>query len=146
MRITEIFFARDTREVAKNLLGMYLARSIDEEILTARITSTEAYKGKEKRDGQGIFYAPGKIYMYPLRGHYILNIATEAESVPACVLIYEGEIKGKRYGCIKLPELLRIDKSFDGKSIESNELWIEDKKIIEEMSKASTCVGRYRLV
>jgi 3-methyladenine DNA glycosylase Mpg len=48
--------------------------------------------------------------MYPFRGHYIFNISTEAEGIPAYVLIYEVEIDKKRYGPIKLVEELRTDK------------------------------------
>ena len=146
MKIKEEFFARSTEIVARELIGKYLVRKLDEGMKVALITATEAYRGKEKRDREGIFYPPGKIYMYPFRGHYILNISTEAEGIPACVLIHEVEIEGERYGPIKLVKEMKIDKNFDGKSIESEELFILDPVCKEEIKdKVLTRMARYRL-
>lgn len=132
MKIPESFFARDTRQVALEILGKYLVRRLDDEIIPARVTSVEAYKGMGKRDKPGILYPPGKIYLYPLRGSYNFNISTEGEGIPACVMIREVEIGGERYGQLKLIRILKIDKSFEGKSIEGEELWVDDGIVSDE--------------
>lgn len=144
-KLKEDFFARSTRQVALELLGKYLVRNLDGRNIYGRITWTEAYAGMNKRDRKGIKYSPGRIYMYPVRGYYNLNISTEAENVPACVLIAELDIGGKGYGQINLLKRLKIDKSFDGKSIESDDVWIEDG-IREVEPKATNCFGSYRTV
>ena len=44
-RLAEKFFLRDTVEIARDLLGRYLVRQADGEIMIGRITETEAYVG-----------------------------------------------------------------------------------------------------
>lgn len=145
MKLEESFFARDTKQVALDLLGKYLIRMLEDRAIWTRITSTEAYVGAKTRDKKGIYYAPGRIYMYPVRGHYNLNIATEAEGVPACVLVAEVECDGKRYGQFGLTKFLNIDKNFDGESITGEKLWIEDKIIIQSKRNVSSCVGKFSI-
>ena len=49
--LPQSFFAGDTVEAARALVGKYLARQYGGVLLAARITETEAYVG---RDGQGL--------------------------------------------------------------------------------------------
>ena len=45
MRLARSFFARDTVQVAKELLGKVLVREKDGKVLRGRIVETEAYVG-----------------------------------------------------------------------------------------------------
>ncbi|NIO22804.1 MAG: hypothetical protein GTN38_02125 [Candidatus Aenigmarchaeota archaeon] len=145
MKLKEIFFARDSELVARELVRKYLVREIGGKIVYGEITATDAYKEMGKRDNKSILHPPGKIYIYNLYGKPTLNISTEWEGIPACVLIREIEKDGKRLGPIKLTGELEIGYEFDGLSIEGEELHIDDLIFEEIPSNIPTCVKRYRL-
>lgn len=119
-KLTRDFFDRDTRQVARDLLGKYLVRVIDGAALTVRITETEAYIGridkachaygyKRTNRTKTLFAAPGTAYLYLIYGMYCcLNCVTEPEGEPAAVLLRGAEpvsredaerISQYRYGC-----------------------------------------------
>ncbi|MGE0614863.1 MAG: DNA-3-methyladenine glycosylase [Bacteriovoracia bacterium] len=95
------FFARDTHEVARDLLGKVLvvrqARGPYEQITAGRIVETEAYMGDDPASHSAtgktartspMFEAAGIAYVYFIYGMYeMLNFVTEAEHVPGAVLI-----------------------------------------------------------
>ncbi|MCS7281965.1 MAG: DNA-3-methyladenine glycosylase [Anaerolineae bacterium] len=92
------FFARDTLQVARDLLGQVLVRILDGERLSGRIVEVEAYIGEDDlashaRFGrtprnEAMYGPPGHAYVYQIYGlHHCLNIVTEAEGFPAAVLI-----------------------------------------------------------
>ena len=93
------FFARDTLEVARNLLGKHLVRIWNGETLVGRITETEAYIGRCDKAchaygyrrtprTETLFAPPGTAYIYLIYGMYhCLNFVTEAEGEPAAVLL-----------------------------------------------------------
>jgi len=102
-RLSREFYNRDTVEAAKLLLGKYLVRVLDGEMLVCRITETEAYIGrcdkachaynyrKTERTAP-LFLAPGHAYIYFIYGmHHCLNFVTEPEGEPAAVLIRAAE-------------------------------------------------------
>ena len=102
-RLSREFYNRDTVEAARLLLGKYLVRVLDGEMLVCRITETEAYIGrcdkachaynyrKTERTAP-LFLAPGHAYIYFIYGmHHCLNFVTEPEGEPAAVLIRAAE-------------------------------------------------------
>lgn len=92
------FFARDTVEVARALLGQFLVREWGGEWVVGRISETEAYggdndsashafRGRTTRNAP-MFEAPGHAYVYLIYGlHEMFNIVTEPEGRPGAVLI-----------------------------------------------------------
>lgn len=148
MKLREDFFARKSEEVAPRLLGMSLVRNINDEITRGIITETQSYTGRNRKDTDGILYPAGKIYISPFMWYKLLNISTEAEDVPSCVLISKVRIGNEIYGTGRLTRKLSIDKEFDGKSIENDELWIDtmiDYLSPKDTKFPPTCTGKYRL-
>ena len=93
------FFARDTLDVARDLLGKPLVRIWNGETLVGRITETEAYIGRcdkachaygyrRTARTETLFAPPVTAYIYLIYGMYhCLNFVTEAEGEPAAVLL-----------------------------------------------------------
>ena len=98
-RLNRNFFVRDTRKVAKELLGNYLVRKTTKDLMIGKIIEVEAYLGPEdkashsynykKTDRTKIMYKiPGTLYIYLIYGLYhCLNVITEPEGMPCAVLI-----------------------------------------------------------
>jgi DNA-3-methyladenine glycosylase len=81
-----VFFDRDPRRVARELLGKLLVRRIDGRLLVTRIVETEAYLGKNDPAAHSssgrternavLFGPPGRAYVYFIYGnHYCLNVS-----------------------------------------------------------------------
>ena len=98
-RLSREFYDGDTVEIARRLLGKFLVRRLDDELLVGRITETEAYVGrcdkachaygyKKTPRTSTLFMEPGHAYIYFIYGMYhCLNFVTEPEGEPAAVLI-----------------------------------------------------------
>ena len=93
-RLPRSFYARDTVEVARDLLGKVIRHGP----ASARIVETEAYLGvgdAAAHSARGptprtkvIFGPPGHAYVYLIYGmHHCLNIVAEQVGVAGCVLI-----------------------------------------------------------
>jgi len=138
------FYQRDAVTVAKELLGKFLVREIDDQKIIVKIVDTEAYMGAEDKAShaynnkktkrtKNMFARGGIAYIYLIYGmYYCFNIVTAAEDNPHAVLIRAVEtvkglelikenrkIKSKKIeeltnGPGKLSQALKIDKSFDG--------------------------------
>jgi DNA-3-methyladenine glycosylase len=93
------FFTRNTKIVAKELLGKYLVRRISNKFMVGKIIEVEAYLGSRdkashsynfrKTDRTKIMYKkPGTFYVYLIYGMYhCLNVLTEPEGIPCAVFI-----------------------------------------------------------
>ena len=98
-RLSRDFYAQDTLEAARLLLGKYLVRRLDGQTMAGRIVETEAYIGRcdkachaynyrRTHRTETLFAPPGTAYIYLIYGMYhCLNFVTEAEGEPAAVLL-----------------------------------------------------------
>lgn len=98
-KLTREFYNRDTREVAKGLLGKVLVREKDEQKLKSKIVEVEAYMGptdkgahtyggKRTKRTESMYGMPGTTYIYLIYGMYnCLNAVTREEGTPEAVLI-----------------------------------------------------------
>lgn len=92
------FFQRDTRDVARDLLGHFLAVEGRRSVLLGRIVETEAYmyhddpachasRGMTRRN-RSMFEAGGIAYVYLIYGiHYCLNIVSGSKGEGTAVLM-----------------------------------------------------------
>ena len=135
------FFARETRQVARSLLGARLVRIERGRRLSGIIVEAEAYIGEadlgcHARSGRTprnavMFGEPGHAYVYFTYGmHWMLNVVTEAEGRPAAVLLRaiwptEGVAAMRRRrgrqpladGPGKLCQALAVDGRFNGQDL-----------------------------
>ncbi len=92
------FYRRDSRKVAKDLLGKKLKKGD----LAGKIVETEAYYGKgdpashafngKTQRNKPMFGEPGRIYVYLCYGmYYLLNLTTQERDEPGAVLIRSVE-------------------------------------------------------
>ena len=145
-------------DVSENLLGKVLVTNINNTITSGIIIETEAYAGiddkashaynnKRTQRTETMYQKGGIAYVYLCYGmYYLFNVITNIEDVPHAVLIRAIEpldginemqrrrkIKSKKYnltnGPGKLSIALGIDKSFNGESLLSNIVWIQDNGI-----------------
>lgn len=136
MRLTREFYHRDCLEVAPDLVGKVLVRTLEDgSQLRLRISETEAYRGEEDtachahkgrtKRTEILYREPGRIYVYLCYGvHWLLNIVTGEKDSPQAVLIracVDAEGPGK------LTKRLQVDKTFNDTSILTQKrLWIEE--------------------
>lgn len=139
--LSKKFYEGDTVEVARGLLGKYLATFLPEGVTVGKIVETESYlgtadpashsfKGPTKRNAS-MFGLPGHAYVYFTYGmHYCFNAVTGREGVGEAVLIralepVEGiKLMQKRRGMkdtvqlcngpAKLTQALGIDRQLNG--------------------------------
>ena len=129
------FFNRPADRVARDLLGAWLVvRAVDGRLARHRVFETEAYlgahdlachgsRGRTRRNAT-MFGPAGHWYVYLCYGmHWMLNIVTGAEGVPAAVLIRGA---GEQVGPGRVTRALGIDRSFDGRRADRRAgLWFE---------------------
>ncbi|MCH4170467.1 MAG: DNA-3-methyladenine glycosylase [Lactobacillus sp.] len=94
----DFFKGKDTIALAKTLLGTRLTYDHLGQKYAGYIVETEAYlgeidaashafKGKRTVRNEALFAPSGAIYIYQMRGLYLLNVITEAKEIPEGVLI-----------------------------------------------------------
>ena len=172
MKLREDFYQRgNVVKIARDLLGKVLFTSIDGVVTGGMIVETEAYSWKErgchaygarKTSRNAImFQKGGYAYVYMCYGiHYLFNVVTNREETAEAVLIRAvepiaglEEIKFRRSilkndihltsGPGKLTKALGIDRTFNGKSLLDDEIWIEEPgmKLASNLIVASKRIG-----
>lgn len=172
MKLKEDFYQRtNVVKIAKDLLGKILFTNINGLLTGGTIVETEAYSWKErgchaygarKTARNAIMFREGGFaYVYLCYGiHYLFNVVTNREDTPEAVLIRALEpVKGVDVmkvrrgmhgndfhltsGPGKLTKALGIERSFNGKSLLDDEIWIEDPgtKVANNCIVASERIG-----
>jgi DNA-3-methyladenine glycosylase len=142
MKLPRDFYARDTRAVARDLLGKLLVHDDGGIRRAARIVETEAYHGPDDRASHArfgqtpraaiMFGRPGIAYVYLIYGtSHCMNVVTGEEGFPSAVLLRAGEpVEGCLHstrGPGNLCRALAIRRERDnGRDLLDDELWIED--------------------
>jgi len=148
MAVKRSFYQNPTLKVAKELLGKYLVRELENgERLEGRIVETEAYcgpedlachssRGRTKRT-EVMFGPAGHAYVYLIYGmHHCLNVVTGEAGAAVLIRALEptattrDEVpKDVASGPGKLCRFMKIGKNFNGWDLTKGEkLWIEDRK------------------
>jgi DNA-3-methyladenine glycosylase len=168
MRLDESFYLRsDVVKIAKELLGKTVFTNIRGKVTSGRIVETEAYSQKERgchafkgmtERNKVMFEAGGVAYVYLCYGvHHLFNVVTNVEGVADAVLIRALEpLTGEKFmlqrmkakssqrissGPGKLAKALGIDRSFNGKYLGSEDVWVEDAGMRVNKIKASERIG-----
>ncbi len=90
------FFQRDTRTVARDLLGKTLVHRTDEGVTSGAMVETEAYFGpedpasrakKRTKISEPMWKRGGHAVVYMVHANWLLNITSEKEGEPGAVLI-----------------------------------------------------------
>ncbi|AIA30774.1 3-methyladenine DNA glycosylase [Leptospirillum ferriphilum YSK] len=133
------FYDRETRVVARELLGKLLVHRTERGVRIGRIVEVEAYLGahdKASHSSRGLtprtrlmFGPPGFAYVYLIYGMYCcMNVVTEGEGHGAAVLIRAVEpvrnLLGPGNGPGRLCRALEIDRSSNGKDLTEGTLTI----------------------
>lgn len=155
---SEYYIQDDVVALAKDLLGKVLYTQINGEVTAGVIVETEAYFGVKDKASHAyggrrtnrteIMYGKGGIaYVYLCYGmHNLFNVVTSVEGDPHAILIRGIEplvgidiIEERRNmpstkgvisaGPGSAAKALGIDRSFNAKDLNGNEIWIEDHLI-----------------
>lgn len=136
IRLGNDFFCRDVLDVAPELVGKTIVRSVDGIHHKYIITEVEAYRGVEDlacHASKGrtprtevMFQHGGLVYVYLIYGMYwMLNFVTGKPGNPQAALI-----RGVTdcYGPGRLTKKLSISRDFYGEDLaKSSRLWVEDR-------------------
>lgn len=140
------FYDRDTAEVARELLGRWIVRRVDDSWRIGRIVETEAYLGPHDRASHSskgctarnrtMFGPPGHAYVYRIYGlHYCLNAVTQPTGRGAAVLIRALEpvrgLDANTRGPGLLCRALAIDRSFDGVDLLGADLFVAEPPTLD---------------
>jgi DNA-3-methyladenine glycosylase len=138
-RLPASFFRRPTLEVARDLLGRTLCRSLpDGRVLRGRVVEVEAYDGPDDRASHAfrgvtkrnrwMFEPGGLAYVYLVYGmHHCLNVVTGGAGYPAAILLRATESPGdaSASGPGRLTRAFGVDRTLDGSSFLDGPLWLE---------------------
>jgi DNA-3-methyladenine glycosylase len=172
MKLNGDFYQRpNVVKIARDLLGKVLFTRIDGVITGGAIVETEAYSWKERGchaygsrktpRNAVMFREGGYAYVYLCYGiHHLFNVVTNRQGTPEAVLVRALEpLHGLDYmemrrsisqnnfhltsGPGKLTKALGIGRSFNGKSLLDDEIWIEDAglKLAGKNIEASERIG-----
>ena len=135
------FFERDTRVVARDLLGKLLVRELNGTRWWGRLIEVEAYLGPDdlaahSKGGRRtartevMFGSPGHAYVYFTYGmHWCLNFVTREANVPQAVLVRAlepGPGVGRCSGPGLVTRALGIDRALNGAPLRPPDLYVVD--------------------
>jgi DNA-3-methyladenine glycosylase len=138
-KLPRSFFDRDTRTVARELLGKWLVRVDHRVIRIGKIVEVEAYLGPHDlaaHSSRGLtertrvmFGPPGHAYVYFIYGMYhCVNVVTEREGHASAVLLRALEpvknLDGRSSGPGLLCRAMHIDRRLNGHDLLSDDLFI----------------------
>jgi DNA-3-methyladenine glycosylase len=142
VKLPRAFYERDTRAVARALLGKVLVHEEGGVRRAVRIVETEAYHGPRDLASHArfgptpraaiMFGPPGVAYVYLVYGiSHCMNVVTGPEGFPAAVLVRAGE---PLEGCLhstrgpgNLCRALAIRREHDnGRDLAGDDLFFED--------------------
>jgi DNA-3-methyladenine glycosylase len=140
-KLPRAFYDRDTKLVARELLGKLLVHHDGEIERIGKIVETEAYLGEHDlaaHSSKGLtartkimFGPPGHAYVYLIYGIYFcMNVVTEREGHASAVLLRALEpvknISEKTSGPGLLCRALKIDKKLNGHDLLSDNFFIAE--------------------
>ncbi|MBX2971341.1 MAG: DNA-3-methyladenine glycosylase [Cyclobacteriaceae bacterium] len=164
------YYRKNVTTVARDLLGKALITNVKGQISSGIIVETEAYSWKERgchayngrktQRNEVMFGAGGKAYVYLCYGmHHLFNVVTNREGIAEAVLVravepLEGiDLMRKRRGDVhahqltsgpgKLTRALGIDRSWNGKVLWNDDVWLEDigRKVSGKQLEVSKRIG-----
>jgi len=139
-RLTRDFYARDTLQVARELIGMHLVHEDGSKQRVGRIVETEAYRGPEDlaaHSARGhtprtsVMFGPaGYAYVYLIYGVWnCLNVVTAHEGEPHAVLLRAlapvRNLEDSSWGPGLLCRAMRIDRRLNATDLCGGTLWLE---------------------
>jgi DNA-3-methyladenine glycosylase len=135
------FFARETVDVARDVLGKLLVREVDGRTLWGRLVEVEAYlapadlashaaRGRRTPRNEVMYSGPGHAYVYFTYGMYFcLNFVTREAGMPQAVLVRALE-PGPEVGRCSGPGLvcraLKIDRTVNGLPLRPPDIYVVD--------------------
>ncbi len=141
-KLPRVFYARDTRTVARALIGKILVHRDGGVLRAARIVETEAYHGPRDLASHArfgptpraaiMFGPPGFAYVYVIYGlSHCMNVVTGPEGFPSAVLVRAAEPLA---GCLhstrgpgNLCRALGIRREHDdGRDLTGDDLYVLD--------------------
>jgi DNA-3-methyladenine glycosylase len=138
------FFARETVDVARDLLGKVLIRQIDGWTASGRVVEVEAYlapddlashaaRGRRTQRNEVMYGDPGHAYVYFTYGmHFCLCFVTREAGVPQAVLVRALE-PGAQVGRCSGPGLvcraLKIDRAVNGLPLRPPDIYVVDDQV-----------------
>ena len=165
------YYNTDVVDISKKLIGKVLVTNLSNHLTSGIIVETEAYAGifdkashafnnKRTRRTEIMYKNGGIAYVYLCYGiHNLFNVITNVKDIPHAVLIRAIEpLEGIKEMCRrrkisnkyrltdgpgKLTQALGIDKNCNGKSLQSDTIWIQDTgvKLLEKDILSSNRIG-----
>lgn len=148
--ISHSFYARDTVDVARDLLGKILVRKIENKTISGIITETEAYRYKDDpashsfagltERNKAMFGPVGIAYVYFTYGmHYCINaVARDGNYEAGAVLIRALDPKEGVNFMIKQRKTNEISNLTNGPAKLTQALQITKKQYGEDLTKPSS--------
>ncbi len=155
-KLPRSFYDRDTRIVARELLGKYLVHVSHGLERVGRLVEVEAYLGPHDlaahsskgltRRTKVMFGPPGHAYVYFIYGmYYCMNVVTEPEGHASAVLLRAVEpvknVEGRTQGPGLLCKAMDIDKGLNGHDLLSDDFFVA----VPPVDKPMTIVRRPRV-